>query len=441
VNDDAHVVRKPGRTLLFVLMAFALVGVVLCVLRVRVSYLKSHVTLPDGSTVELLGTTVGLAEFKSESKLQRVARFLPAVMQKQIPRSIAGMRCGTSNSVTVYLRVKSNSAVGGSAPWGSLATEDEDGFRFSPNGGVCSSSDGAGNIIYGVSLNAFPRRQPKFLFRMLDQNGAGLGTLQVQNPILGPFPEWRPDSLPQTKSNGPVVLTLKGFEEHAQGRWTNFDAKWELRSSDATWASAKTRRQSFLDATGNDGFKLSPRETAWKARTLVYREGVENFATNEQLVLPHLALPAAGAFTAIDQSSKCSGVELSVLVIASAGRFGVSNGVTRFMLPTFQGTSGHSISSDGRNQVETWGGSTPFLLVEAKDVQPDDEIQFRVIDDHGREVKVEMNGYESVAGAIRTYRPAFNPSAGTKWVTVQALVNRPLRFEFIVKPEDVVSKK
>jgi hypothetical protein len=429
------------RTIVLVLLALAFVGVGFWASRMRVSYLASHVLLPDGATVEFIGTAAGLAEFKYESKWQRVARFLPAVIQKNIPRSIGGMRCGTSNSVTVYLRVKSSAAVGGSAPWTSVATEDESGFRFSPNGAVCSSSDGAGNIIYGVTLNAFPRRQQEFLFRMLDQSGAVLGTLQVQNPSLGFFPEWKPFSLPQTKTNGPVVLTLKGFEEHPQGRWTNFDAQWELQSSELTWAKAKPKRQSFLDATGNEGFKLSPREPAWKARTLVYREGAQDFGTNEQLVLANVALPGAGGFTAVDQGGNCSGVEIKVLVLASPGMFGISNGVTRFMLPISQGTSGHSISSDGRNRMEAWGGSTPFFLVEANNVHPDDELQFRVMDDQGRQVKVDMNGFESVNGPSRIYRPAFNPPAGTKWVSVQAIVNRPLAFEFLVKPEDVVKKQ
>jgi hypothetical protein len=350
-----------------------------------------------------------------------------------------GMLCGTTNSVAVHVRVPGSRPASGSAPWSAVDTEDESGFHYSPNGGVCSSSDSLGNIVYAISLNCFPRRQKDFLLRFLDPNGAVMGTLRIVNPLSGPFPEWKPLPLPQTRTNGPVALTLSGFEQHVRGRWTNSLAKWRLDASDAAWAHAKARPATFLDASGNEGYKLSPRETAWKVRTLVYRERVQNFAADEMLVVSNVALPKAGNYTDVDKRAVCSGVTINILAMANGGRFGISNEVTRFMLPASQGTSGYSSSSDGRNQVETWGGSGPFLVVDTLDMQPGDELHIYAKDDQGREYNEQANNPQSGSGARKVFTPEFKLPPDAKSATIHVAVSRPLTFEFLVKPQDALS--
>ncbi|MDB6031360.1 MAG: hypothetical protein JWM16_1698 [Verrucomicrobiales bacterium] len=439
MNDDDHLAKRPVRKVPLVLLICVLIGVVLLGLRLRAGYSAHHTTLPDGRTVEFLGTIVGVTPFSYQSKWHPVARYLPAQLQKWFPPPIRGVICGTSNSIAVHLGVKSSQAMGANVPWSTVATDDETGFRYPQNGGATYSLDSSGNLNYSVAMVAFPRRQKEFLVQLLDQTGAVMGTLRVANPLAGPFPEWKPAPFPQTQTNGPVTLTLKGFEEHVQGRWTNIEARWQLEANDPAWANGKTSHQSFLDASGNEGFKLSPHEPAWKVRTLVYRERPQDFAPNEQLVLTNVALPTAGNFTAIDQEADCAGVGIKVLVLASSGMFGISNGVTRFMRSPPQGATGHSVSSDGRNKIETWGNMTPFLLVEAQNVRPDDELKYNIRDDRGRELQEGMLSSESLVGQRRLYKGPFNPPPDAKFVTVQVRVSRPLTFEFLVDPKDVVT--
>jgi len=48
-----------------------------------------------------------------------------------------------------------------------------------------------------------------------------------------------------------------------------------------------------------------------------------------------------------------------------------------------------------------------------------------------------MSGYDTEKGGVRIYKPSFNPPIGTKSLTVQIVVDRPLPFEFMVEPADV----
>ena len=343
---------------------------------------------------------------------------------------------GSSNGITVYLRI-SPGGPAGTAPWQGYVAEDKSGFRYPQEGGYCSFGDSKGNMIYGLILRCFPRREPEFVLRLLDQSGLALGTLHVRNPFPGPFPEWQPMPLPQTQTNGVVQLTLYGFEERVNGQWTNINAAWGLQATDPAWTHARARTQIFLDPTGNEGRFLSPKEPAWKARTLVYRERIEDFAPGELLVLTNVALPTPGNFVPIDATAGFSGVSINVLALASAGSFGLSNGVTRFMLPISQGSSGHSVSSGSKDTIETWGSPPPFLMVEARNMQQDDELHAQIRDQSGEELKVTMAGYNTGQNGARIYKPGFNPAPGTKSLTVRIWVSRPLPFEFIVRPEEV----
>ena len=424
------------RTVLLVVIVLLAIGAILFALQAGGKFRPARATLPNGSTVEVLGTSVGEQTFSSETKWQRVTRrLLPTSLQGWIPSSARGSCSSGSNSFTVFLHV-SPSVSGGPLPWQGYEAEDDGGFRFPRLGGYCSFSDSKGGMIYGLILYSFPRRQSSFSLRLLDGKNEPLGILRVPNPIRGPFPEWRPVPFPQARTNGPVTLALLGFEQSKTGGQTSPRPKWRLESSEPAWSIATPRSFKYLDATGNEGWLLSPSEPAWKLRALVFRDG-HDLLPNERLVVTNLALPESGKFIPIDREGECAGVKLKILVLASAGQFGLSNNTTRFMLPPSQGTSGHSMSSGSVGTIETWGSTNPSFLVEVRDIQPDDQIQFDIRDQDGQPIKFEINGYDGLPGGGRMYRPAFSAPASTKSVTLQVLMNRPLVFEFIMKPEDV----
>ncbi len=439
LNRDQDNSSNLPRIISIILLIVIAIAIAVALARSREDNRGHRAILPDGSTVEFLGTAVGGAQFTTDSQWQRYARrYLPAYFQNWIPMPVTGNCSWGPNSMTVYIRLSHASPTSvTSPPWQGYTTEDDGGMSYPGEGGYCSFGSNPTSIIYGLSLRAYPRRQKKFLLQLLGANGAVIASLLVPNPVKGPFSEWKPAPLPQTSSNGPVTLTLQGLEQVGEGQRGYLNPHWVLAASDPAWAKARERFWMVDDATGNEGPVLSRREPAWKLRTLVFRQHPEDLATN-QLALTNIALPTAGNFVPVDQSNVCAGVGINVMVLAGPGSFGLSNGVTRFMLPPSQGTGGHSTSSGYGGSVETWGDSNPFLLIEVSNAQADDEIVFHVHDDQGREVKVQSTGgWDSQPGGIRMYKPDFTPSADTKSVSIQVVVNRPLPFEFFVNPADV----
>ena len=420
--------------LFFVLLSSIIALVVMAVLFLAPSRVA---LLPNGARVEFLGTAVGPATFTTEKSWQRVARkVLPPSLASRIPPASSGNCSRGSNSVTYYFRVTDpTGAAITTTPWATYSAEDETGFRFDRGGGYCSSASGS-SMIYGLIVESYPRRQTSFRFHFHNRTGVVLATLQVPNPVRGPFPQWQPQALPQTQTLGPVTLTLQSLQEYGNPQWRGVGPKWKLTSSDPAWASATVRHANFFDASGKEGRELSRRETAWQVRAIVFRERPEDFAAAERLVVTNLSIPAAGTFVAVDHSGERQGVKLTALVIAGAGQFCLTNGVQRGMSPVI--SNGYSTSSQGTTRIESWGSVLPFLLIEAQNVQPDDEIRVRLLDERGREIKLgDSSGYDGMAKAGRLYKRSFTPPDDAKFLTLEVLVNRPLRFEFMVNPADV----
>jgi hypothetical protein len=442
LTGDQRPSRNIIRPILCILLICGVIGFAMVMARrVEADRRARFATLPDGSTVELLGTAAGGAPFSTETKWQRLARrYLPIGLQQWLPVPMSGSFSAGSNGLVVYLRLKGPlRTVGDPLPWASYAAEDDHGFKY-PDGGNMSSGDPKkADILCGLSLLSYPRRQQEFLIHLVDGFGVTVATFHASNPSQGPFSDWRPSPMPQTQTNGPVKLTLESLRVHPDQRWPSVSPKFNLHSTNPSWVNAEASIQNLFDATGNEGRWLSPREPAWKIRALVFRARPQDFATSEQFVLTNVPVPDPGQYQSLDKGAICDGVGLKVLVVTGAGTFGLSNGVTRFMRPLSRGTGRQSSFTSGTNIVETWDNSTPFLMVESRNVQSDDKVEIHAHDDSGREVKVEINGYSSGGwpGAGRIYTSDFVPPKGAKTLTVTVLVNRPLLFDFLVNPADV----
>lgn len=395
------------------------------------------IILTDGTRVEFLGTTVGNQQFTTDTRWQILARrYLPNRFQNWIPLPIAGSCTSGTNEAGIYLSVTTPMGSNvNSLPWQYYITEDASGFRYGRDGGYSSFGGASGNRVYGFNMRAFPRRDREFLFHLLDLKGVVMGTLRVPNPITGSFPEWKPLPLPQTQTNGPVTLTLNGLKETGGEDWRYANPSWRIESSDPAWVKAKARSVMLSDATGNSGQFLSLQEKAWKLQTLVYRSRLEDFTAGEQLVVTNLVVPEAGKFISVDQSADCAGANLNLMVISGAGEFVISNGVTRFMGPAT--SESHGTTSDGRNMVERLSSTKPFLFIETRNLQQNDELEFYAQDENGKKIEIKSNGWRGSSGGRRSYTPTLNLPEGLKSLTVRVVVSRPLAFEYMVDPKEV----
>lgn len=386
-NDTAAPEERPS----FVRMLVAAAGIFLAVLGLAavvamgVRFRQAHgssprVTLPGGMQIEFLGTAPGSTEFSSDQPWMKLLRkVLPAKLQPRLlPARFSGT-CGSgSNGLTLYFRV-TGAGPAGPIGWSDYVAQDDTGFRYDRGGGYCSFGSGGKAQVVGLNLQAYPRREKNFLFQLLNSSNAVIASFRIQNTNTGPFPEWQPVPLPQSVTNGPASVTLKGFERRQWGNSRDIIPKWELKSGQPGWSNSTIRYYTFLDATGNDGRNLSPKETAWKLRAQVMRPQPGDYGAGEKLVITNLPIPAAGNFVSIDHSNLASGVGIAALVLCGPGDFEITNGTSRSMPPGMQTRTGSSFSSSGSGTnittSENWGFTNSFFLVEVTNAQPGDELK------------------------------------------------------------------
>ena len=449
--NDSRTEPSPERHSLarWLLVAFALLvvagGVTMITLllpRMKAAQKDRTVVLTGGGKLEFLGASLGRAAFTTDKPwMAHVRKILPAPLQRWLPAEFKGVGASTSNGLTAWFR---SSASGTGTPpainWGNTTTEDDAGFQYASGSGYGSYLSGQTSAL-DVILRAYPRRQKDFLLHLVDKQGTTVATFRVPNPDAGPFPSWQPLPMPQKLTNGPVTLTLSKLEQRRSENGSFYlNYSWGTASTQSGWSNANVRYCTLLDATGNEGQYLSPRESAWKVRAQVMRPNPSDFVPTEKMTLTNLAVQATNHFLAIDRTNLAVGVGINVSVLCGPGNLAITNGTIRVMRPPQNGILGHSTyggSSEGGPPFEEWGATNSFFLVDVANVQPNDEIQFYLHDDRGRDIKVETTGWSITPNGGRVYQPKFTAPADAASVTLEVIVDRPLVFDFLVSPKDV----
>jgi hypothetical protein len=426
---------KPVLIALTTLFVVALVGLAVW----SAMTLRSPIaTLPDGTTVELLGTTVGSQTFTTEKPWEKFARrILPQRFQPWIPSAYTSTCSSGSNSVTVFFRVAAPAGQTLSQmPWVGYVPVDSSGFYLS-GGGSSSCSSGAGSsMIYGLILRSLPRRQKTFELRFLGQTNL-LATFTVPTPIFAPFAEWTPDPLPITRTNGPLTVTLESLADAGSKDYRRLGAQWRVDSTDPLWKNAKPSWITASDATGNENQFLFPGEPAWKLNTLVHRRNPEEFADSEKFTLRDLKTPADGEIVAIDQSHQAAGVKVSVDWFTAPGRVTITNDLAPVLDPSQAGNFGNGTGSSYTNSYRYWTSPGAALMIHADGADRNDEIRFTLHDPEGTEIKTENNGYSTESSGRREYLVRLAKPIVAKTISLEVIVSHPLEFEFTVDPKEI----
>jgi hypothetical protein len=415
---------------LLIIVVLVVVAAIL-VFAKRTAQPNNVAVLSNGVRIEFLGATTAGASFTTEKPWQKAVRkVLPPKFQSWIPRAMTGGCSSGSNSVTMHFFVTDPAGPNRGTPWQFYEARDEDERMTEREGGYCSSGWASNSTLYSLSMRNVPRRQKTFTLNFLDSKKNVVASFNIPNPAKGPFPQWTPSPLPQTKTSGPVVLTLESLQLSGREPSLYVRPKWKLTSDDPLWAQARSRPSLLRDATGAEGQMLSLREPAWLLRTIVHRERAEDFTAGERLSVTNLAMPSPGEFIELDQKFVTSGVEVKLLVFSGSGDFIVSNGVRSASAET---SGSHSSSSSGMWTRETWGDTKPFLLVEVIGAQDSDEL--RILPTHDQRAKFQDTGY--YGGGKRTYKLPFTPAADEKQISFDVILSRPRIFEFMVDPKVV----
>ncbi len=447
-SPDRHSVAR-WLLAVFVLLLVAGIATAIAVAlsRMEAARKAQYAVLPDGTRVELLGTSVGWATFTTDKPwMARARNYLPAPLRRWLPAEFTDAFGISSNSLTIWLRVI---PAGTSPPPLMAAAEDEAGFSY-----VCSPGpyrNFGGRLIMPLITGAYPRRQNDFLLRLLDYRSASVASFRVLNPDRGSFPMWQPLPLPQTQSNGPMALTLRSLTASngpmpmslwaltaSNGPTTaQITAEWKLRSSVQAWSGGRIRSVTFWDSTSNRSdympvytpgatnwvnFPLSPRESVWKVHALVERPTAEDFAATEKAVLTNVQVP--------------------IKDIPGSPPLRASNAIGNLTIDVIQ--HGRGTLSNGVNFLEKF-----YVAVMDRDPEPEDQLQYTVRDDHGRELSaVDASGRPLAPyyagwgiGLVGHCQLEFAPASDAKFLSLEFHLDRPLVFNFLVNPKNVQAAK
>ena len=323
------------RPLFRALALLALTGLLACLIVNSVhESRRATVLFPDGSRFTLVATLVGGQEMwlaKPWRNLVRnlVLRFLPS-KRYSLPSSYYAFTCGCggSNDLTVcFTLVDATGTNLDFSPFEVLAVPvADDNFEFAPARETAQCGhDERGAEVHAFVLKAFPRRQADFALqfhRIIDpmiyvdpDTGQDVTnetpplafSIRVRNPFRGTFPQWTPQRLPVTRTNGPLKVTLHDVVNHRASP-TNaafLSWQWKMETTDRLWQHALSDHQQWSDVTGNRvesdatnnlADSLDDKERAWKLRLEFQRDDPADYSASEKFDLPGLTLPGPGTF-------------------------------------------------------------------------------------------------------------------------------------------------
>jgi hypothetical protein len=330
-----------------------------------------------------------------------------------------------------------------------IEIEDSHGFVYQSITPMGGSSVG----FIQTYVESFPRRDAKFRAKCYEaQSRRVLFDVEVDNPLPpAVIPQWEVESLPVSKTSGPVTVQLKGLHVET-GKWIGptlpggqFNREIVVPDTEVTLTDLKWRKHQvhveLEDATGNrtDGQILSPFEPSWKLRLSLRREKDAEFDATEQWTLDPVPSPLELEAQPINLKKEVDGIPLEVAFVSSAGSVG-ENGSGGYEIDSpparsmaMAGPKGGAVSTPARPRK-----SLPFKSFMPQFVffQPREaayDLIAVVTDQLGRVLSsdvVQLNPYKD-----RWWRSvAFRPLPDTKTVQLKIIANRSRDFEFVVKP-------
>ena len=417
--------------------------------------------LTDGTRVTVLGTSRGGEFFATEKAWHKLARrLLPARWQGWLPQSYSARATGTSSTLTICLAVSSASGTNLTIlPWEYCFCVAEDGSLFSAiqspvQEPTVKFTPRTPTGLWSIRCEVFPRRKPELKFQFMNRAGPALGSITVHNPFQGPFPEWTPESLPITRTNGPLSLRLTDLVRYSSrypgGRGpVTLASQWRVLSSDPLWRNATVVREVRSDATGNvcgAGSALPASETAWKLE-LWCRPGSQTDSGTRKFLLPMLPVLKPGQLQVLTNEFGEQDWKVRVRCVAGAGTLALTNNSSLGMysnsaphpLPDFPDLSGFDPSAG--EGVVFLQSSKPSMLVEASPSWLLEGMQFRVFAPDGNALHLSPYLYGEGTKTGERWHLRFEPTNGANSVTLEITCKPARRFEFVVDPKQVQERR
>jgi hypothetical protein len=418
--------HRHARKIAVKLLAVLVVGAMVVAVLVTRSESLPYVALKDGKVVKLVGVTAGLDHELPRSRLREILHGIaPEVVKKMIgPNFSSSFGFGANDGLALWMMAYDPDQGTYSGMGYKVVLMDEHGCEFSSSG-MGGTSDGVFSASV-VSFPIYPRRQRRFVCRILNQAGVYtepevLGEMIIENPRGGSCADFIPEPVPITKTNGPILARLDSFDPKEGAKVTLLGegaSVWHLRKGE------------YEDETGNRGSKIfCSQEEVWKYRATYFRTERANFESHEVWTLPVTSLPVPGWLVPSGEENVVNEFSVKVLYWAGAGTYTLSNDVCVAAAPWGSGSQSNfgamTEFPHGGLPVRTvkFGYEKPFVIVAHPNLGGDAEFMLRIW--RGDKVVAVSRG---AGGLDEKWFYELNPTGpGRDWAT-----SHELKMEIVV---------
>lgn len=318
-------------------------------------------------------------------------------------------------------------------------------------------------IVTHFSLPAIRHEGNTFKLRVYDTADRKIAEFDVPdpNPSAGNYPEWEPEPLPVTKSDGDVSLTLTSLTARSSesNRTYNgialtetrvrLNTQFETKQAEKPTTAWSDRSLRLFDALGNESSlwdcKLCPKEAAWGLQVQVWRNDSASFDASEMWSLTKLSVPERQRAQYVNQAKTFEGATLEVLAVGGAGSvsypglvIGYSGGHSSSGSIYFgQGKERRRVRYTLRvrdNQV-TVESEVPHLLARATRLSSDQRLSLRVKDDEGEQLQLDASRRLTPVPTLHFW--FIDVPKDVKSLNAEFIVHRCRTFDFRVAPPKV----
>jgi hypothetical protein len=290
----------------------------------------------------------------------------------------------------------------------------------------------------------------KIRLMVYDKSQSVVAEFELPTPPARTIPEWAPETLPSTKSDRDLSVTLNELAVRfdISGRspaGARPDFRIEPRfvvSREGTPATEwDTTEYELTDALGNTGTpwncRLSPFEPAWKLHMRLFRSAPASFDPAERFELKDIPLPDVGNSRALGESFTVGRVTVTFL--------SVGNGRVVYTEPAGSHSSGGSSSTSGqvgekrdpyRIEQSTGAGlrtltvdaPVPHLCYRFSGLDANHRTQLLITGEQGETIPQESNALGE------TQIQLLPKLAGAKAMNVVCFIHEGREVEFLVEP-------
>ncbi|GEM_PF-1247182 len=421
-----------------ILVAGALIGAGLwAASTVQIRFRQQAVTLPDGSFLTLRKVSYGTNHVGPGTILQEILAKFPAFIRAKFPAPMVSRVTTPEPALAVWLEGPANAQF-------ALRSLNESGGEAGFEGAsIYAGAPSATRALHGIASYIFPRQLKVFRIRVYQRNPQDWSKLNrvaeftIRNPRpIRTLPEWKPEPLPLTRTNGELAFTLEKvwtgvlnstpvapagefddpyarlvFRISKNGQ--PFD-QWEPKAvqlhdpqgnhaSAASWNSGSEQ--------GLETFTFRPSlwpDEPWRLQVEFARKPTAEFGPAELIRVPAIEIPARDGYTSIHFSTDVLGyIGQKIEVIGLAGPNGKVPGGNRF-------TSGsYSL------EVKTTAFPKKLRLT-----------LVRLKENTGKEAQAQGSGWTDT-----DYSFDFRFSPEAKKVDLTLAVQKTIFLDFVVKPE------